>query len=615
MATSGLALLPLLEARTEAGAARTFWNSSPEHADLKGQEKVDIALAAREQAALDQSWGLLADLFHSKFGCVLVATPAPSEASSPVYRTTLPGGTELTVWKADLTRHAADAVVNAANGQLQHHGGLAAALARAGGAEVTEESEAWVRKYGLVPTGGFAVTGPGRLGCRVLLHAVGPVWSPATPDLCAQQLRRVVGRVLDYADRPARGLRSLALPAISSGIFGFPPDRCAWEIVDVVDAFFAGGRRGGGGLREVHLVSNEDTTVDALRKAAEARLGPGRPGRAREAFRTEEQSPRRAPAGQGGQRGGGVAGPRLELTGPGVEVREAAAWLRRLLAGLGGEGHDGHVVLEDPLLLCLGAAEHAALGRLQASAGVLMTEHVGRGGARLVVTAAGGAGEGLVTAALGIERLLGDARREWIREKEDQLWKLAGFQPRAPAGDRKFLEAVEASKQEFRDRKKHFKKAGLQVLKVERVENEVLEAAFQQRKTLVSGQKGAWAHTKRLYQPVPWFTRNLVPRIGFQRLLTGPPEPRLGDGIYFVQDPAQLAAGGPWGPPSGADVLAHVFEADVLTGGSGPGQETLMTAPAGCHSVTDGAGTFVVFCPTQALPRYLLTCARARPGP
>ncbi|XP_028919113.1 protein mono-ADP-ribosyltransferase PARP9 [Ornithorhynchus anatinus] len=605
-----------------AAAAGTFSNSQPERAYLQVQENVDVPVSARDLAALDRSWDLLTDLFLSKFGCVLVATPAAEEATGLVYRATLPGAVELTVWRADLTRHAVDGVVNAANGRLRHVGGLAGALARAGGREVTEESEAWVRKHGPVPPGGFAVTGPGLLGCRLLLHAVGPVWTPADPDLCTRRLRSVVAEVLAYADRPENGLRSLALPAISSGIYGFPLDLCARVIVATVASFFVQGRKGGGGLREVHLVSNEDPTVAALRKEAEARLGSGlrrptTPGRARgrehEAFRAEAQSSPRTPAGQRGQRGGGAVGPRLELAGPSVEVREAEAWLRRLLEALRNEGLDGQVVVEDPLLLCLGAAEHAALGQLQASVGVSLTEHVGDGRARLVVREAGGAAAGLLAATLDVERLLRDTRTEWIREKEAELWNLAGFRPPAPTeGDPVFLEEVEEPKQKIRDWKKQFEKAGLQILKVEKVLNGALEASFELRKDAACGRSGGQPDTEKLYQPVPWFARGLVARVGFQRLLTEPPEPQLGAGAYFVREPGRLVADGPWARAFGADPLLHVFEAEVLTGASGPGRESLTAAPAGCDSVTDGSGTFVVFGPARALPRYLLTCARTR---
>uniref|UniRef100_A0A6I8P2P1 Uncharacterized protein n=1 Tax=Ornithorhynchus anatinus TaxID=9258 RepID=A0A6I8P2P1_ORNAN len=260
-----------------------------------------------------------------------------------------------------------------------------------------------------------------------------------------------------------------------------------------------------------------------------------------QAFRAEAQSSPRTPAGQRGQRGGGAVGPRLELAGPSVEVREAEAWLRRLLEALRNEGLDGQVVVEDPLLLCLGAAEHAALGQLQASVGVSLTEHVGDGRARLVVREAGGAAAGLLAATLDVERLLRDTRTEWIREKEAELWNLAGFRPPAPTeGDPVFLEEVEEPKQKIRDWKKQFEKAGLQILKVEKVLNGALEASFELRKDAACGRSGGQPDTEKLYQPVPWFARGLVARVGFQRLLTEPPGesgplsrpcPPPGDGI------------------------------------------------------------------------------------
>lgn len=148
----------------------------------------------------------------------------------------LKSGQILQVRQGDLTLEAVDAIVNAANEYLQHGGGVAGAIVRRGGYAIQEESDQWVREHGCVPTGGVAVTGAGRLACRYVIHAVGPVWRGGERNEAAL-LRQAVMNSLLKADEMK--LRSLALPAISSGIFGFPKERCAQIMIETALNFFA----------------------------------------------------------------------------------------------------------------------------------------------------------------------------------------------------------------------------------------------------------------------------------------------------------------------------------------------------------------------------------------
>lgn len=81
---------------------------------------------------------------------------------------------EVCVWKADLTTFEVDAVVNAANGQLQHAGGLAQALIKAGGPQIQNECNQHITKYGPLKTGDALATNAGNLNCKKIIHAVGP---------------------------------------------------------------------------------------------------------------------------------------------------------------------------------------------------------------------------------------------------------------------------------------------------------------------------------------------------------------------------------------------------------------------------------------------------------
>ena len=85
-------------------------------------------------------------------------------------------GHKLHVVRGDVTAEKVDAIVNAANSRLAHGGGVAGAIVRAGGRTIQEESDAWVRKYGLVSSGDAAITSGGRLAARYVIHVVGPVW-------------------------------------------------------------------------------------------------------------------------------------------------------------------------------------------------------------------------------------------------------------------------------------------------------------------------------------------------------------------------------------------------------------------------------------------------------
>lgn len=122
--------------------------------------------------------------------------------------------------QGDITRQRVDVIVNAANSHLAHGGGVAAAIALGGGPDLRRESEA----HAFVPVGEAAVTTAGALPARWVVHAVGPVWSggdEGEPELLASAYRSALAMATDL------GARSIALPSISTGIFGFPVERAA----------------------------------------------------------------------------------------------------------------------------------------------------------------------------------------------------------------------------------------------------------------------------------------------------------------------------------------------------------------------------------------------------
>jgi O-acetyl-ADP-ribose deacetylase (regulator of RNase III) len=120
----------------------------------------------------------------------------------------------------DLTTQSVDAIVNAANSSLLGGGGVDGAIHRAGGPEILAEC----RQLGGCETGDAKATGGGRLPARWVVHAVGPVWRSGghgEPGLLASAHRRS----LEVAG--ALGARTIAFPAISCGIYGYPPELAA----------------------------------------------------------------------------------------------------------------------------------------------------------------------------------------------------------------------------------------------------------------------------------------------------------------------------------------------------------------------------------------------------
>lgn len=137
------------------------------------------------------------------------------------------------VIQGDITRLAVDAIVNAANETLAGGGGVDGAIHRAAGPGLLEECRRipFVRPHVRCPTGEARITGGHALPARHVIHTVGPVWhggSAGEPELLASCYRQS----LQIAEM--HGLESIAFPAISCGVFGYPPDRATVVAVDTV---------------------------------------------------------------------------------------------------------------------------------------------------------------------------------------------------------------------------------------------------------------------------------------------------------------------------------------------------------------------------------------------
>jgi len=164
-------------------------------------------------------------------------------------------GVNLSLMHGDLTLETVDAIVNAANAQLAHGGGVAAAIVRRGGAEIQDESRLWVAEHGPASHDQPALTGGGDLAARYVIHAVGPRWGEGQEE---HKLRSAVTSSLALADDT--GLISIALPAISTGIFGFPKTLGARVILDSIADYFSGHPHSG--IKDVRVVLIDQESLD-----------------------------------------------------------------------------------------------------------------------------------------------------------------------------------------------------------------------------------------------------------------------------------------------------------------------------------------------------------------
>ena len=137
---------------------------------------------------------------------------------------------QLETWRGDITTLAVDVIVNAANSQLRPGGGVCGAIHAAAGPGLAEEC----RALAPVATGDAAATGGHGLAARWVAHAVGPIWGEASDAESVELLASAYRRSIEVAD--GLGATSIAFPAISTGIYGFPPQLAARTAVDTLRA-------------------------------------------------------------------------------------------------------------------------------------------------------------------------------------------------------------------------------------------------------------------------------------------------------------------------------------------------------------------------------------------
>ena len=168
--------------------------------------------------------------------------------------------TKLILVQGDITKEEVDAIANAANEQLAGGGGVDGAIHRAGGPKIMEECDEIRSQQGGCPTGQAVITTGGNLPAKYIIHTVGPIWHGGNadePDLLASCYRESLSLALQH------GIKTIAFPSISTGIYGYPTDKASAVSLNAVKEFVEAHD----GIEEVRFVLFDDVTYRCFEDA------------------------------------------------------------------------------------------------------------------------------------------------------------------------------------------------------------------------------------------------------------------------------------------------------------------------------------------------------------
>ncbi|XP_052088539.1 protein mono-ADP-ribosyltransferase PARP14-like isoform X3 [Mytilus californianus] len=178
------------------------------------------------------------------------------------------GGQEVIVVKGDITGLDVDVIVNAANKDLAHSGGLAKVLVNKGGKGIQDECDQYTSNYGQLSEGKCFSSGPGTLKCQMIVHAVGPVWQGGS-NREEERLHQCVESTLVETEQNQH--TSVAIPALCTGIFGYPANQATRVIAQTVNDYFSSNR--GSTVQRVYLCDVNENSVDLFVKAGDKVFG------------------------------------------------------------------------------------------------------------------------------------------------------------------------------------------------------------------------------------------------------------------------------------------------------------------------------------------------------
>ncbi|KAL5021121.1 hypothetical protein ScPMuIL_000276, partial [Solemya velum] len=171
-------------------------------------------------------------------------------------------GISIYALEGDMTELVVDVIVNAANPELEHSGGLAKALVDKGGKIIQDECREYVRKNKKLLDGGIFHSSAGKLKCKAVVHAVGPRWQGGD-NLEKDSLGTAVYRAL--CESNDNHYKSIALPALSAGVYGFPSRLCAQVIVGAIKDYLADNNPSS--VMEIYLCDVKNNTVFNFKEA------------------------------------------------------------------------------------------------------------------------------------------------------------------------------------------------------------------------------------------------------------------------------------------------------------------------------------------------------------
>ncbi|XP_056293612.1 protein mono-ADP-ribosyltransferase PARP9 isoform X2 [Pseudoliparis swirei] len=488
-----------------------------------------------------------------------------AETSAPPVQ---PGKVRLTVKKGSIEEQKTDVIVNTTSMDgPQKSGQISKAIFEKGGTEMQQEF------YRAHAQRNIKITKGHRLHCKEVFHTV---CVERGNDAACQILFDAVLNCLKLA--ALRKHKSISFPAIGTGNLGFGEDESA-QIMSQAVADFTRSYRDE--MDVYFVIFQKDASAF---KAFDERMSSVRPSASDPGFTQETE-----------HRGGGVGAPtpQISLTGPSNEAtHEAERWLSGLLFGSGGA-----VRICNNFVQHFGERENLQLSHLL-QIGVSIEEFFERGRAGLIVS--GASVEDVGCACLQVEAMLCSIQGECVAEEER-----ATLTPKNPSFQRK---PVDHTSQKFSVTSSDLKKHGLQILKVDEVENSTLERLF----ALKRKQLGCTDPARIMLQRIPAHFCEMVSRIGFRAEYAPPDEPAFGEGIYFAGK--MKKALDVWKVREKEEEYLYFVEAEVLTGRSTPGEPGLILPPAVgenplvTYDSVSGPDVSVIFSSYQALPRYVITC-------